>query len=178
MPKKDLTLTSKVILALHIAEDLMLPFLSIKDLHQRISYPGSYDSFKAIFYRLQKRGLLKFIQYKQSSFIRLTKKGELEALLNKVKIQRTKAWDGKWRLFVFDIPEKAKDVRDKLRHLLKKNNFVKLQASVFISPYAFNREAIDYLKESKLIDYIRIMRVDEMDYDSDLLKRFNLEKRQ
>jgi hypothetical protein len=37
-----------------------------------------------------------------------------------------------------------------------------------------NREAIGYLKEAKLMDYIRILRVDEIDDDSDIKQKFNL----
>lgn len=174
MSKKELTLTSKVILALHMAEDMALPFISLSDLKQRALYPESYDSFRSIYYRLQKRGLLKFINYKQNKFITLTGKGQLEALLAKATIQKTLVWDGKWRLVMFDIPEEAKYQRQKLRELLRVNGFIKLQASVFISPWALNREAIGFLKESKLIDYIRILRVDDIDDDKDLKKRFGL----
>ena len=85
-----------------------------------------------------------------------------------------KRWDGKWRLVIFDIPESSREKRDHLRYLLKQNKFCKLQASVFISPYPLNREALEYLQFSKLFDYIRILRVDEMDNDSDLRKKFKL----
>ena len=77
---------------------------------------------------------------------------------------------------MFDIPEGSKEKRAILRSLLKRNDFCKLQASVYISPFSLNREAISYLNSSGLRDYIRILKVEEMDYDKDLLKRFGLVK--
>jgi hypothetical protein len=62
-----------------------------------------------------------------------------------------------------------------LRALLLKNNYYKLQDSVYINPYPLNREAIKYLKDTGLIEFIRIIRVDELDEDHDLKKRFGLD---
>jgi DNA-binding transcriptional regulator PaaX len=76
-------------------------------------------------------------------------------------------------MVIFDIPQDASKERDQLRRLLLINDFCKLQASVYISPYPINREAIDYLKETGLIKYIRFARIDELDEDKDLKKKFN-----
>ena len=174
MPKKDLTLTSKIVISLHSAEDLILPWISPKEFSRRVWYGGDYDSFKAIMRRLQKRGLVKYINFKENRFIKLTKKGELEALLHKARLPQSGPWDGKWRLIIFDIPEEANVKRDQFRRILKANYFFKLQASVFISPHPLNREAITYLKQTGLIGYVRILRVDEIDEDVELKKHFNL----
>ena len=127
-------------------------------------------------YNLKKKGLVKEISKNGKRFLELTKKGEMEILFVKAHLLNPKLfkWDGKWREIIFDIPEDAKDKRDKLRRLLKQNNFVKLQASVFISPYPLNRAAIAYLKETGLIEFIRLARIDELDQDQDLRKKFKL----
>lgn len=104
----------------------------------------------------------------------LTKKGELELLMARAWLNKPAVWDGKWRVIFFDIPENANTRRDKLRRLLIKNGFIKLQASIYISPYTLNRLAIDYLKNTGLIGYIRIGRLEELDDDRDLRKKFNL----
>jgi phenylacetic acid degradation operon negative regulatory protein len=105
----------------------------------------------------------------------LTDKGQLTALLQKAGIQKSPNWDGKWRVLVFDIPEGSRGKRDQFRALLKRHNFVKLQASVFISPYSLNQEAVQYLKQTGLIEFIRLMRVDEIDDDRELKKKFKLD---
>ena len=43
-----------------------------------------------------------------------------------------------------------------------------MQASVFVSPDALNREAVKFLKQTGLIRYIRIIKAEEMDDDGDL----------
>jgi CRISPR-associated endonuclease Cas2 len=137
----------------------------------------SQGEYRQALRRMQQYGLLKITQKNNKKFIELTEDGQLEALLLKAKLDRPNYWDGKWRLFMFDIPEGSKEKRNVLRTLLKNNSYVKLQASVYISPYPLNREAILYLNNSGLRDYIRILKVEEMDFEKDLLKKFSLERK-
>lgn len=124
---------------------------------------------------LRQRGMVQFAESNGKKFVRLTKKGQLEALLSKAVGSRLpRRPDGKWRLLMFDIPESSRQKRDLLRQLLKQNGFRKLQSSVFVSPFPLHSEAVMYLKESGLIDYIRMMRVDLMDDESSLKKMFQL----
>lgn len=134
----------------------------------------SYKQYYRTARDLKRRGAVEITVGKGQKFIKLTKKGELEALLNHARLERSQRWDGKWRLIIFDIPEQARSKRDQLRWLLKKDRFMKLQASVFISPFSLNRAAIEFLKKTKLINYIRLLRVDEVDDDQDLRKHFKL----
>ncbi len=135
-----------------------------------LPYKTYYDSM----HQLHKRGVVRISKKDDRYFIELTQKGALEMLMEKAGMDHQGAWDGKWRLIIFDIPEKAHLQRDRLRWLLKKNGFIKLQASVFINPYPFNRQAIAYLEETGLNKYIRILRVDDMGDDKILKKKFNL----
>ena len=135
-----------------------------------ISYKKYYDTV----YQLQKRKVLKIVKKNGENFIELVKKGELEALLNKSDTEKGQKWDGKWRVVVFDIPEEAHTARDHFRRMLKNRGFVLLQASVFINPFPLNRTAIKYLHESGLDKYIRILKVEEIDNDFDLKKKFGL----
>ncbi|PIR96622.1 MAG: CRISPR-associated endonuclease Cas2 [Candidatus Doudnabacteria bacterium CG10_big_fil_rev_8_21_14_0_10_42_18] len=123
---------------------------------------------------LENRGLIEVVRKNDKKFIKLTKKGQLEILLKKAKKPRSIKWDYKWRIVMFDIPEDSADKRDQLRLMLKVNGFKKLQASVYINPYPLNREAVIYLKQTGLIEFIRILRVEEMDDDWDLKKKFKL----
>ena len=145
------------------------PYAHVKRM-RRIEYGAYSHSMR----ELQKRGTVSIISKNGQKFLKLTRKGELQILLEKACLPKLGVWDGKWRLVVFDIPEDAKDKRFIFRRLLKRNNFYKLQASVYISPYALNREAVQYLEKSGLINYIRILRVDEMDNDGAIRKRFGL----
>jgi phenylacetic acid degradation operon negative regulatory protein len=137
---------------------------------RRFNRPQLDRSFR----HLQDRGLIKIINKNNQKFVQLTKTGQIEILLRKAQISKQSKWDRKWRIIMYDIPEDSKDKRHLLRFLLKKNGFKKLQASAYISPYALNRDAIVYLTETGLTEYIRILRVDEMDDDRKLKKLFNL----
>ncbi len=125
-------------------------------------------------WRMRRTGYLKVIEKNNTLFLALTKKGALEQLIRKAAVEKTKKWDGKWRLLVYDIPERFHAVRDGFRWLLKKNNFIKLQGSVFVSPYSLNREAISYLTQSGLRQFVKIMKVEEMDDDTYLRKQFGV----
>jgi CRISPR-associated endonuclease Cas2 len=132
------------------------------------------NSVRRTVVRLRAKGYLEVVQKNGKKFLQLTGKGEIEALIQKISVTRTHRWDGKWRLLMFDIPENCKEKRALLRALLKKNNFFRIQGSVYISPYSFNREGVLYLQKSMLINYIRIMKVEEMDNDATLRKKFGL----
>lgn len=175
MAKKELTFTSKLLVYLAAAEDILVPIMNPYEMRNRIlfSNPGSY---KRTLYKWYERGWIQFVDKDAQRFIKLTKKGELQALLAKAKLPVPIKWDGKWRMIIFDIPEETKKHRNLLRSLLKNNGYVKLQASVYINPYPLNREAVSYLKQTGLMDYIRIIKVEEMDDDKDLRKRFGLGK--
>jgi len=127
-------------------------------------------------YRLKKQGLLEITKKNNEKFLRLTNKGQIKALLTMAKIPKTGRWDGKWRLVMFDIPENSKNQRDLLRLILKKQGFKKFQASVFIGPQPINRSAIKYLQISGLINYTRMLRVDEVDEEKELLRLFRLKR--
>ncbi len=171
--KKQLTLTSQLLLHLYLAGEALRPIFSFYEL-RKLALFGSRASFNTTVYRLYKRGWIKMVDKDAQKFIKLTGKGELEALVAKAKMPVPEIWDKKWRMIIFDIPEDTKEKHHLLRDLLKHNDFYKLQASVYINPYPLNREAIKYLKETRLNQFIRIIKVEEMDNDTDLKKHFNL----
>ncbi len=68
----------------------------------------------------------------------LTKKGELALRrleMRDYRFRKPKRWDGKWRVLMFDIPEKRKKTRDKIRLVLFEIGFARLQDSVWVYPY-------------------------------------------
>lgn len=175
MPKKEFTIVNELLFWLSTLEDITSAFLMTPyEWKRRALFGKNYASYKSSVYQLKRRGLVNIISKDGKKFLKLTAKGGLEVLLAKAKISNPGKWDGKWRLVIFDIPEDAKNERGRLRDLLKKNNFYKLQASVYINPYSLNREAIAYLKQTGLIKFIRLLKVEELDDDKDLRKKFDL----
>ncbi len=174
--KVELTLPAAILTTLFMFVDVMpRPFEGKTHYFKRV-WGGnlSYKLYWQALKRLEERGWIKIFKEKESEFVKLTKNGKLQALLVKAKMEQPKKWDGKWRLIIYDIPEDSREQRHLFRKLLKHNGFYKLQASVFVSPYPLNSQAISYLKETGLDSYIRICRIDELDDDVDLKKYFNL----
>lgn len=129
---------------------------------------------------LEMRGQVRCSKKHGKQFLKLTRKGKLQALLDKIKENKggSDVWDEKWRVIIWDIPESSRKTRNHIRYFLKNLGFYRLQFSVYIRPYAIPRPAVNYLKESKLIKYIRFLRVDQVDDQHMLLKHFNLQKQQ
>jgi CRISPR-associated endonuclease Cas2 len=173
MPKKYGTLLSEFLEAVGEAVGFEWP-LEYTEAWRRKQLSQAKRKYYPVIYEAKKKGLIRQVSKEGKKFLELTAKGELEKLIGMMGIIKSNKWDQKWRMLIFDIPEDAREKRDKLRWLLKRYGFIKLQASVFISPYSLNREALIYLKQSGLMSYIRIIKVEEIDYDLDLRKKFNL----
>ncbi len=107
----------------------------------------------------------------------LTDKGKEKIItfnIDNLEIKKPKIWDKKWRIVIFDIPEKKRQARDVLREALKRMNFYELQKSVFIHPYPCQDE-IDYIVEYYDIRlYVRILTAIELDNEIHLKKIFEL----
>ena len=111
-------------------------------------------------YRLKKNGLIrKYIENKQE-FLEITDKGIKIAeklFLNNIEITRPKKWDGKWRLVIFDIPEKERGARDGIRNKLYSLGFKQIQKSVFVYPFECSKEIhfiCDFYRARKYIKYL------------------------
>lgn len=107
----------------------------------------------------------------------LSKNGERIALsynLEKMKIKIPTNWDKKWRVVMFDVPERLKKVRESLRYHLRNIGFCELQKSVFIHPFPCDDE-IEYITEFyNARQHIRFLLVEEVDNNLDLKKHFQL----
>lgn len=115
---------------------------------------------------------------KRGEYLSITDKG-LEAsgeTARKIRtLLETEKWDGKWRIVTFDIPERYASLRDKLRSILKRAGFEKLQHSVWIFPHNC-QQLVDLIKnESALRRYV-IYGVLEWIEDEARLKRIFLIK--
>jgi len=66
---------------------------------------------------------------------RLTDQGRVLALGGRDPVRQwNRGWDGKWRLVMFDVPERRSATRTRLRRALRERWFGCLQKSVWISP--------------------------------------------
>ncbi len=143
---------------------------------QQVYHEGLTTSghLKRTVYYLYQKGYIRWRDKDGKRFITLTRQGKVRILLSTFGVVQVGQWDKKWRVLVFDIPESAAHLRSLLVYHLRELSFVKLQASVYIGPYAFNAAAMEYLKTSGLLQYIRLLTVERLDDDADLRHRFDL----
>ncbi|MFH1180890.1 MAG: hypothetical protein V1705_00590 [bacterium] len=104
-----------------------------------------YDTF----YRLKKRGCIKFEKKNHQIYISLTDEGRKKAgiyQINDLEIKKPKKWDGRWRIILFDISEVKKIKREAFRGKLKELGFYPFQKSAWIHPYDCRNE-VELLKD-------------------------------
>ena len=85
-------------------------------------------------------------------------------------------WDGKWRVVIFDVHEKQRKKRDRLRAELATVGFRRLQDSVWIYPFDCE-EMLALLKlDVKLGRDVLYFITDKMEGDDYLRRLFSLPK--
>lgn len=109
--------------ALNYLFDLNLPSHSrrkeiVRSAVSRLRKYGLVD-FKNGFYSLSDTGLKKLQKWEGENY----------------QIAVPKKWDGKWRIVIFDIPEKKRTTRTRVRGILHEAGFKMLQDSVWVIPY-------------------------------------------
>lgn len=154
--------------ALKLLKHVDLGWASKRDPRQRL-----YESVS----RLKHKGLVEFRFEKGIKRLRLTKKGEQKA--NSIwqggfQIKKPRRWDGKWRLVIFDIPERRRPIRDKIRSLVSNLGFLHLQDSVWVYPYDCE-ELITLLKtDLKIGRAVLYVIADAIEFDIPIRKYFGL----
>ena len=121
--------------------------------------------------RLEKQKMISFRENGDKVAIEITEKGKrrlLEYNFEEMTIKSPKK-DGKWRLVLFDIPNRKRISRDLFRKKLKQMGFSALQESVFASPYQCKDE-VDFLCNYLLIsEYVTLLSVNEIERGEKLL---------
>ena len=94
--------------------------------------------------------------------------------IDKLVIKKPAQWDGKWRIVMFDIPEKLKRLRESLRFHFKEIGLIELQKSVLVFPYPCSKEIEFVLELHNARKYVRFVLAEKIDNELHLKKKFNL----
>lgn len=123
--------------------------------------------------RLRKQGLL----VEHNGFLRITPRGQAQlrrAALSLARPSPLKRWDDKWRVLIFDIPEKKRSLREGIRRQLRASGFKRIQDSVWLYPYPCE-EFVALLKaEMKIGKDMLYLIVDALEGDGPFRKEFGL----
>lgn len=145
----------------------------------RYKRQGRYQIKKTI-NDLVKKGWLNLKKVDDGKYqILLTADGEIKTFTYKIshlKIPVQKKWDKKWRMIIFDIPEKFKAARDLLRDRLKWLGFKQIQKSAWVHPYPCWSELKELASLYNVSSFIRLVEVSDYDDGTkeELKSHFNL----
>lgn len=122
--------------------------------------------------------LVEELEHNDGSFtFELSHQGKQKSLkfnLEKIKIKKLSKWDNKWRIAMFDIPEKKKRLREAIRFHLKQMGLLEYQKSVFISPYPCEDEVEFVLEYYSARRYIRFVLAEKLDNELHFMRKFKL----
>lgn len=91
---------------------------------------------KSVASRLAAKGLVKFVTVDGEKHLEITPKGmEVLADVEGKDSRKKKRWDKRWRIVMFDIPERRRKARVQLRMQLQEYGFAHLQDSVWVYPH-------------------------------------------
>jgi DNA-binding transcriptional regulator PaaX len=97
------------------------------------------SEIKSSLSRLKNKGALRFVEKNGKYFFEVTEKGRnilaRSAEYRHIVFRKPRRWDKKWRVIIFDVPERMRARREKLRSTLLSSGFYRLQNSVWVYPY-------------------------------------------
>ena len=168
-----MTIAVTGILAVATVAPNLVQLLKTTGINARLRYKT-----KRVLGRLKQKGEIEFIKEDGKTFVQLTKLGEQSLAMNTEKMKlastKTKKWDKRYRLVMFDIPEKRKKTRDYLRREMLEVGFLCMQDSVWVYPYDCE-EFVALLKTDLHLGKDVVYAVVEfIENDSWIRKHFNL----
>lgn len=96
------------------------------------------------------------------AYVRLTSAGRNKMVRDFPIARLTKKWNKRWVIVVFDIEEKSRIVRDRLRIKLQQLGFGMLQESVWISPLAIGADFREFIESVGLEEHVFVMEVSDL----------------
>ncbi len=107
----------------------------------------------------------------------LNNNGKQKALrfnIDKFEIKKPAKWDRRWRIVMFDVPEKLRILRNSLRMHFREIGLIELQKSVFVYPSPCDEEIEFILEFYNARKYVRFILAERVDNQLHLMKKFNL----
>lgn len=128
-------------------------------------------NFYALLLQLERQKLVSRGVMGGEQVVRITPEGITRVLWRYGHIGLSgRPWDGKWRIAVYDVPEKDRYTREKCRKLLGHFGFASLHPSVYLSPFDTFERVRSELAQNGLLSSVFLMMGDSSDLgDSQVL---------
>lgn len=133
-------------------DPMNLASFAYKNMYGFIPRRYSRNNFLQAVDRSLKTGDIEKIVKDDKIYLRLTPVGKTKVYRDFPILSLTKKWNKHWVIVIFDIEEKSKAVRERLRNKLKSLGFGMLQKSIWITPLAIGedmKEVIESIGLSK-----------------------------
>lgn len=133
---------------------------------------------RSVLSRLISKGYIRLTEKAGKKSVELTDLGQRylqrEDLLENMRTKRPRRWDGRWRLVMFDIPERRKKDRERLRNVMMEAGFAIFQDSVWIYPYDCE-DIVTLLKiEMRLGNSVRYGILEKLENDAGIRHAFGI----
>jgi CRISPR-associated endonuclease Cas2 len=128
--------------------------------------------------RLAARGHIVFEQRNGKKFALITPEGQRALALQQQKAllatRSKKRWDRRYRVIIFDIPEKSRSQRVQLREAMREAGFLQIQKSVWLHPYECEDLVALIKADLHLGKNVVYMIVEKIEHDEWIRKHFGL----
>jgi len=119
----------------------------------------AFEHLRQRMYWFNKKGYIKRIKNNRQTWFTFNKEERFRFLDDAVgeKAGRFKQpWDKKWRLVIYDIPNKFTGARDALRRYLVGLGFGRVQLSSWASCYDYSADIHDFCRQYKILNFVCI----------------------
>lgn len=114
------------------------------------------QSVRAAISRMNKQGWVQSRKDGNKSFYFLTKRGveRMDEAANRIFKLKPDNWDGKWRMFIYSIPEEKRNIRDELRKELVWSGFGTISTSCWISPIDLTKQVYALMDKYDIHEHV------------------------
>ncbi|MDP4164705.1 MAG: phenylacetic acid degradation operon negative regulatory protein PaaX [Bacillota bacterium] len=114
------------------------------------------QSVRAAISRMSKQGWVQAEKVGNKSYYSLTERGinRIEEAAKRIFKLKPDEWDGKWKIFMYSIPEEIRNVRDELRKELIWSGFGTMSNSCWISASIKEKQIYDLIAKYEIEPYV------------------------
>lgn len=127
--------------------------------------------------QLERKKIIEFQNKGYETYIKLTPYGKRQILkykIDELKFGRSKIWDKKWRVIVFDIPEKLSKARKVLASTLRRAGAYQFQKSVFVYPFECEDDVRFIVELYGVQPFVKLMKAEKIDHEYILKRSFKI----
>lgn len=166
---------SKVIMALVISGGVLTTAVAFPGLFHMIGKASlkrereqreRYRRLWENFHRMKKENVVRFVGEEDGQLIyEFTKQGMSRVrkfLVETLEFAKPAAWDGVWRVIIFDIPESRKAARAAFQRKIAELGCYRLQKSVWVYPFACEEEITFLVDFFQVKPFVHLFHTSEM----------------